>query len=76
MCELTEVLRQQGDPFFIDIFNTARTGELSGKDFEVLNGRKGDVASFLTEATVIFVENSPKDSYNRSKLSIFYQQYI
>ena len=29
---------------------------------------KDDVESVFTEATVIFAENSPKDSHNRSKL--------
>ena len=53
---------------FIDILNDARKGELSDKDVDVLNCLKGNIESFLTEATVIFVENSPKDSFNRSKL--------
>ena len=58
------------DPFFIDILNAARIGELSDKDVEVLNCKKGDTESVLTEATVIFAKNSPKDSYNCSKLDI------
>ena len=53
---------------FIDILNDARIGELSDKDVDVLNCWKGNIESVLTEATVIFVENSPKDSFNRSKL--------
>ena len=51
---------------FIDILNAAQIGELSDKDVEVLNCRKG--WKVLTEAAIIFAENSPKDSYNRSKL--------
>ena len=50
---------------FIDILNAARIGELSDKDADVLNCWKGDVESVLTQAPVIFAENSPKDSYNR-----------
>ena len=66
MCELTAFMRQSGDPLFIDILNAAQIGELSDKDVEVLNCRKG--WKVLTEAAIIFAENSPKDSYNRSKL--------
>ena len=70
MSELTEVMRQQGDPLFIDIFNASRIGELSDKDVEVLNSRKNGVESFVTVATAIFAGNIPKDSYNQSKLDI------
>ena len=34
-CELTEVMRQQGDPLFIDILKAARVGELSDRDIEI-----------------------------------------
>ena len=68
MREFTEVMRQQGDPLFIDILNAAQIGEIYVKDVEVSNCQKGDIESALTEATVIFSENSPKNSYNRSKL--------
>ena len=34
MFELTEVMRQQGDSFFIDILNAARAGDLSDRDIE------------------------------------------
>ena len=33
-----------------------------------MNSRTGDVESVLTDTTVIFAENSSKDSYNWSKL--------
>ena len=43
MCDLTKVVRQQGDCLFTDILNDARVGNLSDRDFEILNSRKGDV---------------------------------
>ena len=48
MCELTEVIRQQGDTLFIDILNAAQIGELCDKDVAVFNSRKGDVESVQT----------------------------
>ena len=68
MCELTEVMRQQGDPLFIDILNAARVGDLSGRDNKILNSRKEDIENVSADATVIFAENSPKDSFNKAKL--------
>ena len=68
ICELTEVMRQQGDPLFIDILNAACVGELSDRDIEILNNRKGDIENVSADATVIFAENSPKDSFNKAKL--------
>ena len=68
MFELTEVMRQQGDSFFIDILNAARVGDLSDRDIEILNSRKGDIKNVSAAATVIFAENSPKDSFNKGKL--------
>ena len=52
---------------FIDILNAARIEKLSEKDIVVLNSRKCHVDSGLAEVTVIFLKNSPKNSYNRSK---------
>ena len=68
MFELTEVMRQQGDSFFIDILNAARVGDLSDRDIEILNSKKGDIKILSADATVIFTENSPKDSFNKAKL--------
>ena len=62
MSELTEVMKQQGESLFTNILNAARIGELSDKDAEVLDCRKGDVKPVLSEAKVIFAENSPNDS--------------
>ena len=68
ICELTEVMRQQADPLFIDILNAARLGDLSDRDIEILNSRKGDIENVSADATVIFAEDSPKDSFNKTKL--------
>ena len=68
MFELTEVMRQQGESFFIDILNAARVGDLSDRDIEILNSRKGDIKNVSADATVIFAENSPKDSFDKAKL--------
>ena len=43
MCELTEVMRQQGNHFFIDILNNARVGDPSDRDTEISNSRKEDI---------------------------------
>ena len=55
-------MKQQGESLFTNILNAARIGELSDKDAEVLDCRKGDVKPVLSEAKVIFAENSPNDS--------------
>ena len=34
MCELTGLMRQQGDPSFINIFNAARAGDLSDRNIK------------------------------------------
>ena len=61
-------MRQQGDPLFIDILNAALVGDLSDRDIKILNSRKRDLEIVLADATVIFAENSPKDSFNKAKL--------
>ena len=61
-------MRQQGDPLFIDILNAALVGDLSDRDIEILNSRKGDLENVPADATVILSENSPKDSFNKAKL--------
>ena len=66
MCELTEVMRQQGEPLLTDILNAARVGDLSDRDIEILNRRKGDIENVSADATVLFPENSPKDSFKKS----------
>ena len=68
ICELTEVMRQQGDPFFIDILNAATVGDLSDRDIEILNSRKGDIENVSADATVIFAENNRKVSFKKAKL--------
>ena len=61
-------MRQQGDPLFIDILNAALVGDLSDRDIEILNSRKRDLEIVPADVTVIFAENSPKDSFNKAKL--------
>ena len=61
-------MRQQGDPLFIDILNAALVGDLSDRDIEILNSRKRDLEIVPADATVIFAENSPEDSFNKAKL--------
>ena len=61
-------MRQQGDPLFIDILNAALVGDLSDRDIKILNSRKRDLEIVPADATVIFAENSPKDSFNKAKL--------
>ena len=50
MCELTEVMRQQGGPFFIDILNAAPVADLSDRDIEILNSRKEEIENVLGDA--------------------------
>ena len=68
MCDLTEIMRQQGGPLFIENLNVACVGDLSDRDIEILNSRKGDIENAPADLTVIFTENSPKDSFNNAKL--------
>ena len=60
-------MRQQGDPLFIDILNAALVGDLSDRDIEILNSRKGDLENVPADARVILLENSPKDSFNKAR---------
>ena len=75
-CELIEVMIQQGGPLFIDILNGARVGDLSDRDIEILCSRKGGIENVLDDATVIFAENSPKDSFNKAKLKNLSETYL
>ena len=68
MCDLTEIMRQQGGPLFIENLNVACVGDLSDRDIEILNSRKGDIENAPADLTVIFTENSPNDSFNNAKL--------
>ena len=36
MCDLTEIMRQQGGPLFIENLNVACVGDLSDRDIEIL----------------------------------------
>ena len=63
MCDLTKVMRQQGHPLFINILNAANVGDLSDRDIEILNSRKGDIDNVLADTRVIFAESSPKIIY-------------
>ena len=74
ICELTEAMRQQGDPSFIDILNAARVGDLSDRDIKISNSRKGDIENVSANSTVIFAENSPKDSFNKLTLRIYQKE--
>ena len=38
------------------------------RNIEILNRRKGHIENVPADATVIFAENSPKDSFNNAKL--------
>ena len=68
ICELAEVMRQQGGPFLIDILNAAYLGDLSDRGIEIFYSRKGDIENVSADATVIFAENSPEDFFNKAKL--------
>ena len=66
--KLTEVMKQQGDPLLSDILNAACVGDLSDRDIEILNIRKRDIQNVSADSTVIFAENSPKDSFKKAKV--------
>ena len=68
ICELAEVMRQQGGLFLIDILNATCLGDLSDRGIEILYSRKGDIENVSADATVIFAENSPEDFFNKAKL--------
>ena len=68
-CELTEIMRQQGDNIFIDLLNNARTGVVTDLDIALLNSRAIDRDYVPPDAVYLFAENSLKDIINSSKLS-------
>ena len=55
---------------FINILNAARVGDLSDRDIEIFNGRKGDIENVSADATIIFPENSPRDSFKLSETDL------
>jgi ATP-dependent DNA helicase PIF1 len=63
---LDEVLRQKGDPQFINLLNNARTGNVTSKDILRLNknvGHPGDIRIYLT------CTNAEADKVNQDKLA-------
>ena len=68
--ELTQVMRQQGDSIFIDLFNNFRVGAVSEIDIALISSRLCAINNLSppVEAIYLFVENSLKDNFNNEKL--------
>ena len=68
MCELTEVMRQQGDTEFITLLNNLRVGIFTERDKEFLETKKTTIDQFH-DGKVLFAEIMPKENYNNNKLN-------
>lgn len=63
---LDEVLRQKGDPDFIDILHSARTGSVADKQIDVLNKQVANSADLRIKLTAT---NSIAEAINRDELN-------
>ena len=68
MCELTEVMCQKGDHKFIEIINNIRIGKAIDVNLDLLAKCKTNIDKVKTDATLLYAENAPKDSYNLTNL--------
>ena len=75
MCELTEVMRQQGDKEFITL-NSMRIGNLSDDHARMLESRQISIETLSNDVNVLFAENDPKDQYNCAKLEKLQEQAV
>ena len=62
MCELTEVMRQQGDKEFITLLNSQRIGNLSDDHARMPQSRQISIETLSNDVNVLFAENDRKDS--------------
>ena len=60
-----------GRPFVNWYLDAAHIGDLTVRGIEILNTRKGNIENVSAVATVISVDNSPKDFFNQAKLENF-----
>ncbi|KAK3109198.1 hypothetical protein FSP39_025266 [Pinctada imbricata] len=67
--ELTEIVRQKGDPQFAEILSRVRTGETSEEDITLLNDlHNTDTSNFPKDTVHLYMTNNQVDSYNIQKL--------
>ena len=76
ICELTEVMRQQGDKDFITLFNSLRIGNLSNDHARMLQSRQISIETLSNDVNVLFEENYPKDQYNCTKSETLQEQVV
>ena len=71
IAELSEVMRQRGDPTFIDLLNNIRIGSISDTDIELLQSREKtrDDPAYPADAVHIWAENSFVNEHNRKRLN-------
>ena len=69
MCELTEVMRQKGDHKFIEILKNIRIGKTIDVHSDLLAKWKTNIDKVKTDTTLLYAENTPKDSYNSTNLA-------
>lgn len=67
--ELTEIVRQKGDPEFAEILSRIRIGQIEDKDVESLQLLKNtDTSSFPGDVVHVFFTNKQAAVYNSEKL--------
>ena len=76
MCELTEVMRQQGDKEFIILLNSLCIGNLSDDHARMLQSCQISIETLSNGVNVLFAENDPKDQYNCAKLETLQEHVV
>ncbi|XP_062618879.1 uncharacterized protein LOC134280486 [Saccostrea cucullata] len=67
--ELTEIVRQKGDPQFAEVLSRVRTGETFDEDILMLKDLQDtDTSAFPKDAVHLYMTNSQVDEYNIQKL--------
>ena len=68
--ELTEVMRQKDDKYFVELLNRIRTGNASTEDETVLKSRfiKKDDPNYPVNELHMFAENAPVKIHNNEML--------
>lgn len=72
ICELKEVVRQQGDTVMIDLLNNLRLGNVTGQLIKLLGSRvlTENFSDYPYDAVHMLAENLPKNKFNSVMLNV------
>ena len=76
ICELSKVVRQDGDNEFITLLNSVRIDNTSDVDVKLLQSREVSIENLGNDVNVLFAENGTKNQYNCMKLETLKQQLV